>query len=404
MEEKDILKQMMNSQSSHKTDSEYVVRGAVIKCSNGEKAAVINLPEDHGVYIQGKPQINVQDSKTENIHGFGTCKITGNQCTPKLSIWQNGNSDNQMFDKNTLKYESAVPLRNSYCVCIKNKGIVELVNSGQTTFKQVLINDQKLLISSTEEALNILEEYLDAKRLEKEAEQAAVYLAKIGVICDGTKIAKLKQYHSKLYPKRNYQLYDDFFMGLTYYINERYGNHIDPNAMKSIATKETHMGNYPGDSYNANFNKDIMQVLDPRNITIYEYAVIDPKRVLVLNIKPSEVKAGKSKTKDYVSPNLSKINMPDYTYKKKAVAMRLFNKTGEDFMYMYEEATPFLSIALGILTYHYKTKGADSLRAALEKYNGNINIDPNNYGKKMNETYAQNIIDLMNGVKTVDDL
>lgn len=150
MEEKEILKQMEASQSLQKTASEYVVRGAMIKCSNGEKTAVLNLPEDHGAYIQGQPQINVQDSKAANIHGFGICKITDKECTPELSTWLNGSNENQMFDKNTLEYESAVPLRNSYCICMKQGGIVEAINSGQVIRnpipKKVYITDDRTAI------------------------------------------------------------------------------------------------------------------------------------------------------------------------------------------------------------------------------------------------------------------
>jgi|GEM_PF-1931665 len=150
MEEKEILKQMAASQTLQNTASEYVVRGAMIKCSNGEKTAVLNLPEDHGAYIQGQPQINVQDSKTANIHGFGTCKMTDKKCTPELSTWLNGSNENQMFDKNTLKYESAVPFRDSYCICMRQGGIVEPVNSGQVIRnpvpKKVYITDDRTAI------------------------------------------------------------------------------------------------------------------------------------------------------------------------------------------------------------------------------------------------------------------
>lgn len=150
MEEKEILKQMAASQTLQNTASEYVVRGAMIKCSNGEKTAALNLPEDHGAYIQGQPQINVQDSKTANIHGFGTCKMTDKKCTPELSTWLNGSNENQMFDKNTLKYESAVPFRDSYCICMRQGGIVEPINSGQVIRnpvpKRVYITDDRTAI------------------------------------------------------------------------------------------------------------------------------------------------------------------------------------------------------------------------------------------------------------------
>lgn len=55
-----------------------------------------------------------------------------------------------MFDKNTLKYESAVPFRDSYCICMRQGGIVEPINSGQVIRnpvpKRVYITDDRTAI------------------------------------------------------------------------------------------------------------------------------------------------------------------------------------------------------------------------------------------------------------------
>ncbi len=131
MNDNEIMQQIKNNQMSQKGQMEYVVRGAQIRCSNGDKQAVVNLPKDHGQYLQGSPQINVQDSKKENIQEFGNCKLTNKKCNPVLSSWLNGNENKRIWDQNTLKAEATVINSDSYCVCMKNQGIISVVNSGQ---------------------------------------------------------------------------------------------------------------------------------------------------------------------------------------------------------------------------------------------------------------------------------
>ncbi|WP_143322491.1 PAAR-like protein, partial [Clostridium sp. HBUAS56010] len=105
-------------------------------CSNGEKKAVLNLPVDHGQYLQGNPQINTQDSKLENLEGFGICKLTNKKCVPQLSPWLNGNQNKKIWNQATLKMEATVVDTESYCVCLKNQGIISANSSGQTVLKQ----------------------------------------------------------------------------------------------------------------------------------------------------------------------------------------------------------------------------------------------------------------------------
>lgn len=136
MDNNDAMEQIKNSQMLQKKQAEYVVRGALTTCSNGEKKAVLNLPEDHGQYLQGNPQINTQDSKLENIGGFGICKLTNKKCVPQLSSWLNGNENKRIWNQGTLKMEATVVDTESYCVCLKNQGIISATNSGQTVFKQ----------------------------------------------------------------------------------------------------------------------------------------------------------------------------------------------------------------------------------------------------------------------------
>lgn len=136
MENNESMGHIGNSQMLQKNQKEYVVRGALTKCTNGEKQAVLNLPVDHGQYLQGNPQINILDSKPENIEGFGICKLTNKKCVPQLSPWINGNYNKRIWDQNTLKMEATVVDTESYCVCLKNQGIITVTNSGQTIPKK----------------------------------------------------------------------------------------------------------------------------------------------------------------------------------------------------------------------------------------------------------------------------
>lgn len=136
MKNNDAMGRIENSQMLQKKQKEYVVRGALTKCSNGEKNTIVNLPTDHGQYLQGCPQINIQDSKIENIEGFGLCRVTNKKCIPNLSPWLNGNKNKLIWDQKTLKMEATVTNLDSYCVCLKNQGIISLNTSGQMNRKR----------------------------------------------------------------------------------------------------------------------------------------------------------------------------------------------------------------------------------------------------------------------------
>lgn len=150
MENNESMGHIGNSQMLQKNQKEYVVRGALTKCTNGEKQAVLNLPVDHGQYLQGNPQINILDSKPENIEGFGICKLTNKKCVPQLSPWINGNGNKRIWNQSTLKMEATVVDMDSYCVCLKNQGIITVTNSGQTIPKK---NSSRIYITEGRTAI-----------------------------------------------------------------------------------------------------------------------------------------------------------------------------------------------------------------------------------------------------------
>lgn len=106
----------------------YVVRGAVISCSLGSAKDVLNLPLSHGVYLKGKAQLNVADSKPgTNIISFGTCKRSSPPpvCTPSICTkWINHLDTNLIIDK-----EKAL-LKDANVTCVFG-GIISIEQDGQ---------------------------------------------------------------------------------------------------------------------------------------------------------------------------------------------------------------------------------------------------------------------------------
>jgi len=55
-------------------DYEYVLRGAVLTCTHGNKETRLDALEDHGVYFRNQPVMTCKDCKLEeNIFSFGAC-------------------------------------------------------------------------------------------------------------------------------------------------------------------------------------------------------------------------------------------------------------------------------------------------------------------------------------------
>ena len=106
--------------------SEYVVRGAKIRCRRGSNMEVINIPSSHGVLIKDKYQLNVADSKPGiNIRSFGLCRITDTVCTPSIRTkWVN------LYDTNLLIEEEEALIKDAILFCTQG-GMIEIIDSGQ---------------------------------------------------------------------------------------------------------------------------------------------------------------------------------------------------------------------------------------------------------------------------------
>ena len=80
----DIEKEILDSIKDKSCNYEYIVRGALIKCEYGTHKRLLNLPNCHGVYINGHPVITEKDIKAGfgddsdkesiNIPSFGICR------------------------------------------------------------------------------------------------------------------------------------------------------------------------------------------------------------------------------------------------------------------------------------------------------------------------------------------
>ncbi len=116
-----------NKIENSENQSSYVTRGAVINCTLGSAPDVINLPLCHGVYIKGKPQLNIGDSRGGiNIKCFGTCSrsVPPPVCTPAITVdWSN------VFDTNLLVEGKKALIQNATVTCV-NGGIITIATNG----------------------------------------------------------------------------------------------------------------------------------------------------------------------------------------------------------------------------------------------------------------------------------
>jgi len=103
----------------------YVVRGAVMRCSQGTTPICINLPASHGSYAKGKPiMIKTDRMVGANIGSFGVCKCTMTPCSPAIL------SDWMIVKEDTLINGIPALLKTSMLICAKG-GIITFETDGQ---------------------------------------------------------------------------------------------------------------------------------------------------------------------------------------------------------------------------------------------------------------------------------
>ena len=71
--------------------SSYVVEGATLKCSFGDKESKLKIPATRKFYINGKSQANIMDFKPKiNITSFGDCSSLANPAVASATAANNG--------------------------------------------------------------------------------------------------------------------------------------------------------------------------------------------------------------------------------------------------------------------------------------------------------------------------
>lgn len=174
-QEKETLKQMDEYQKEkeefEENQKEYLIRGAMMKCTHGSHYRRLNLPKSHGVYTKDRPLMNETDSlegDEHNIPTFGICdscnnktgnsvllkkdvprdkygkptgkpspgEIRGIPCSPVIiSNWMCPN------EASFVEGSKAITVQ-SFLVC-KYEGIIEVVDSGQNDDETAITEDSK---------------------------------------------------------------------------------------------------------------------------------------------------------------------------------------------------------------------------------------------------------------------
>ncbi|MHC1748112.1 MAG: DUF4280 domain-containing protein [Cellulosilyticaceae bacterium] len=104
-----------------------VMEGATLSCTLGTATSLLQVPESHGIKLQGKKQATISDAKGNiNIMPFGMCtkSYPPTPCVPAICLeWINGKKD---F---TVKNDLA--LLNICIVPCMSGGIIKIDDSGQ---------------------------------------------------------------------------------------------------------------------------------------------------------------------------------------------------------------------------------------------------------------------------------
>jgi len=289
----------------------------------------------------------IQVSATESLDGVAK-PATGHMCYMQLAKkWGALTKEIEVYDSRTNEYRQ-IPTTNSYILCYYGGGCIYPIDSGQ----RVTIGK--------EQWFGILDEYLEGNCSDTEADNALIQIA-------GSRT--LDRYISASNSgNRNYERYDRYIIGWTDYFNDRLNINIDGAIIKAMMWKESKMGYVNSPSPNANIAADVMQVLDPRNSTIYEYCTYNLDTTT--NVKIVDL------TGSYVLPVAID---PRYNHQKTRtthntpVADRLFSLQSDGcYHYNYQAASPLLSIALGIKTYAIKLQVTNgNALLAVQEYNGN---------------------------------
>lgn len=144
-------KKEMSPVASSADKKSYVVAGAVLSCSYGSQPSRLNMQMSHGVYVKGKPIMNVMDYiPNVNIMPFGSCGSMNNPavaaataahglpqrvpCMPMVTMpWLGGKTDKSIDNYPSLLHDST----NMCMYC----GQIRVEDDGQNLNNSHLVED-----------------------------------------------------------------------------------------------------------------------------------------------------------------------------------------------------------------------------------------------------------------------
>lgn len=154
----------------------YVVAGAILSCSSGDKPNRLKMPFSHGVYIHNKAQMNIKDHiPNENIFPFGKCYsrqnptvaaataanngvLTPMPCTPMTTIpWIMGKNDKLIEGHPALLSKSQLSCL--YCGTIKIEDDGQLLEGAyaRQVFREIAeeVSARKSAILTADDAIPV---------------------------------------------------------------------------------------------------------------------------------------------------------------------------------------------------------------------------------------------------------
>jgi hypothetical protein len=102
----------------------YVVRGALVKCSQGSTPTRLNLPQCHGFYASGEPVlIDIDREPNVNILPFGRCSALKGPCTPCTApYWDETQRDALISKRPALIAKSVLSCSHGGIITVENDG------------------------------------------------------------------------------------------------------------------------------------------------------------------------------------------------------------------------------------------------------------------------------------------
>jgi hypothetical protein len=127
--------------------SEYVTKGAMMKCTMGAAPSQLQVTSNNLLSVQGNMVATTSDKMPMvNIMPFGACSAkNGNPCVPSPMIWSGFLTSVQIPGGNPL-------LKTSTIMCAAGGGCISFQNSGQMKPNKVVINPNSPQIQALKKA------------------------------------------------------------------------------------------------------------------------------------------------------------------------------------------------------------------------------------------------------------